>query len=233
MAEGAAFELPLFSASLASNTGRTAMSGEHPSASGWQRRDFIGGAALLALAVGVPVAAIRLSDLDADEAPSERQRALLREVSQLVIPRTNTPGAGDVGAGDFVLLALAHGLEKSREPWAGEGQSTFRRTDGSLRMADWLEHELNRRVGGDFLSRDAAVRSATLAGLDAEAFAERAKASPWKVIKGLVLTGYYTSEAGGSRELRYELVPGHYDAKVPLKPGDAAFSSDWAAVDFG
>jgi hypothetical protein len=193
----------------------------------------MGGAALLALALGVPVAAIRLSELDADEAPSERQRALLREVSQLVIPRTNTPGAGDVGAGDFVLLALAHGLEKSRESWAGERQSTFLRADGSLRMADWLEHELNHRVGGDFLRRDGAARAKALAALDVEAFAESAAPSPWKVIKGLVLTGYYTSEAGGSQELRYELVPGRYDAKLPLKPGDAAFSSDWAAVDFG
>ncbi len=193
----------------------------------------MGGAALLALALGVPVAAIRLSEFDADEAPSERQRALLREVSQLVIPRTKTPGAGDVGAGDFVLLALAHGLEKSREPWAGEGQSTFLRVDGSLRMADWLEHELNQRVGGDFLRRDGAARAKALAALDVEAFAESAAPSPWKVITGLVLTGYYTSEAGGSQELRYELVPGHYEAKVQLKPGDAAFSSDWAAVDFG
>lgn len=187
---------------------------------------------MLALALGVPAATIRLSDLDAGEAPSDRQRALLREVSQLVIPRTATPGAGDVGTGDFVLLALAHGLEKSREPWT-DGLVEFRRTDGSLRMADWLEHELDRRASGDFLARDAATRVATLAALDAEAFADGAAPSPWKTIKGLVLTGYYTSEIGGSRELRYELVPGRYDAKLPLKPGDAAFSSDWSAVDFG
>ena len=82
---------------------------------GWKRREFLGAAALLAAVVGVPAATVKLSALDEDEAPSDRQRALLREVSQLVLPRTSTPGAGEVGTGDFVALALAHGLEGSRK----------------------------------------------------------------------------------------------------------------------
>jgi len=52
-------------------------------------------------------------------------------------------------------------------------------------------------------------------------------------VKGLILTGYYTSEVGGARELRYELVPGRYDPKVPITPETRAWSSDWTAVDFG
>ncbi len=205
--------------------------------SGWSRRKFIGAAALLAAAIGVPLAAIRLSDYAEDEAPDERQRELFGAVSELVIPRTTTPGARDVGVGDFVLLALAHGLERSRAPWPMNGGmpglQDHLRPDGSLRMAPWLQEELDRRANGDFLGRAPAARRAALAALDAEAFAHGAAQSPWKTIKGLILTGYYTSEAGGARELRYELVPGRYDPDVPLKPGDAAFSSDWAAVDFG
>lgn len=203
----------------------------------WKRRDFIGAASLLALALGVPVATISVSHLDPAEAPDARQITLFRDVAELVIPRSETPGAGDVGAGEFVLLALAHGLEKSREPWPQEGMAaglaSFVRADGSLRMADWLQQALDRRANGDFLRRDVTERTRILTAHDAEAFAEGAPPSPWKVIKGLVLTGYYTSEAGGSHELRYELVPGRYDPKLPLRPGDAAFSSDWSAVDFG
>jgi len=203
---------------------------------GWNRRDFMGGAALLALALGMPVAAVKLSDLPADEAPTAQQRLLLKEVSQLVIPRTGTAGAGEVGAGDFVILALVHGLEGSRAVLplgTSGGLVAFRRADGSLDHVRWLESELNHRVGGDWLSAPHSERAASLAALDAEAYAEGRKEHPWRTVKGLILTGYYTSEVGGSQELRFELVPGRYDPQVPVTPDTRAYSSDWTAVDFG
>ena len=206
---------------------------------GWNRRDFIGAAALLALALGLPIAAIELSDLDADDAPSERQRLLLREVSQLVLPRTGTSGAGEVGVGDFVILALAHGLEGSRTPGASAGMpqlARHARPDGSLRYVDWLESELDHRGNGDFLRLSETARSAALAAIDAEAYRSGPPPehpSPWQKIKALILTGYYTTEIGGAQELRYELVPGRWDPDLPLRPGDRAWSSDWTAVDFG
>lgn len=206
-----------------------------PATTGWNRRDFLGGAALLALALGLPVAAVRLTDLPDDEAPSERQRQLMGRVAQLVIPRTDTPGAGDVGTGDFVLLALAHGLSGSADPVSSgslPGLVRHLRRDGSLRHADWLAAELDHRAGGDFLGVPA--RQATLLGaLDAEAYAQGQDNHPWRTLKTLILTGYYTSEAGGSQELRYELVPGRWDPDLPATPQTRAFSSDWTAVDFG
>ena len=204
-------------------------------ATGWDRRDFLGGAALLALALGLPVAAVRLSDLPEDEAPSDRQRQLMGRVAQLVIPRTDTPGGGDVGAGDFVLLALAHRLSGSGDPVSSgslPGLTRHLRTDGSLRHADWLEAELDRRAGGDFL-RVPSRQVHLLGAVDAEAYAEGQDHHPWRTIKTFVLTGYYTSKAGGSQELRYELVPGRWDPDLPATPQTRAFSSDWTAVDFG
>lgn len=205
-------------------------------AGGWNRRKFLGGAALLALVVGLPLAAIELDVFGGDAAPSERQRLLLRTVSQLVIPRTDTPGAGDVAVGDFVLLALAHGLEKSRLPLADDAEpelQKFRRGDGSLDHAGWLEAALDARAGGDFLGRAPSAQVQALAALDAAAFAEGVKFHPWRTVKALVLTGYYTSEAGAAQELQFELVPGRYDPDLAVTPQTRAFSSDWTAVDFG
>ncbi|MDF8333797.1 gluconate 2-dehydrogenase subunit 3 family protein [Novosphingobium cyanobacteriorum] len=203
---------------------------------GWNRRDFLGGAALLALALGVPVGALSLTSLPADEAPTDRQRLLARHVSQLVIPRTETPGAGDVGTGDFLILALVHGLEGTRAPVVAAAMpalGAFQRGDGSLRHLAWLEHELDRRANGDFLARSSAQGTTLLAALDAEAYAEGAPSHPWKPIKALILTGYYTSEVGGSQELRYEIVPGRFDPDLPATAQTRAWSSDWTAVDFG
>ena len=204
--------------------------------SGWNRREFAAAAATLAVIVGVPVGVIKLSNLSADEAPTDRQRVLMSHVSQLVLPRTQTPGAGEAGVGDFVILALAHGLDGSRGADVGAALpnvTRYRRADGSLRMLQWLENQLDERGRGAFLARSSAERLKALTKLDAEAFAEGVEGHPWKTIKGLILTGYYTSEIGGSKELQYELVPGRYDPDLPQKPGDRAWSSDWTAVDFG
>lgn len=203
---------------------------------GWDRRKFLGGAALLALAIGLPLAAVKLLDLPEGEAPTERQRLMMREVSQLVIPRTGSAGAGEVGAGDFAILALAHGLDKSRTallPGAAAELRAHRRADGSLDHVRWLEQTLDRSAGRDWLKAPAPKQIAALGTLDTDAFAEGVKDHPWRTIKGLILTGYYTSEVGGAQELRFELVPGRYDPDLPVKPETRAYSSDWTAVDFG
>ncbi len=176
------------------------------------RRDVLRGAALLTLVLGVPAHALVANPTGV----SGHQMALLRQVCKLVIPRTDTPGAGDVGVSEFVVLALDHGL-------LGDGQADH---------LVWLEHVL----GANFATIGAAQQVDRLGAIDRAAFPAGpppATPSPWRRIKGLILTGYYTSEAGASRELQYELVPGRFDPDLPLHPGDRAWSSDWTAVDFG
>lgn len=190
------------------------------------RRAFLAGATIFALVTGLPVRAIEAVDL-----PSPELAHLLNTISQLVIPRSDTPGAGEVGVGAFLSLALAHGLEGTRDRVRNPAPDWPLRADGSLRHDLWLAQDLQRRGGQDFLVLSPTAQAETLAALDREAF--RAGSSPWLPIKALILTGYYTSEAGGSQELQYSAVPGRWDADIPLKPGDRAWSSDWTAVEFG
>lgn len=197
---------------------------------GWSRRSFLGAAALVALQAAAPGGAAVLGKLDPQDAPSPRRRKFMRAVADHVIPATDTPGAGAVGAGDFVLVALAHGLEGTRKPPAAEPSfAPFLREDGSLDHAAWLE----ARLGPNWLTLPATRRHEALAALDAAAFKNDPAAAPWRAVKGLILTGYYTSEIGGSKELNYELVPSRFDPKVPVTPATRAYSSDWTAVDFG
>ncbi|GEN98598.1 hypothetical protein NSE01_04310 [Novosphingobium sediminis] len=201
---------------------------------GWSRRSFLGAAALVAIHAAAPSGAEVLRRLDSDEEPPPHCRMLMRQVADLVIPDTDTPGAGAIGVGDFVLVGLAHGLEGTRLPPKAElaaapSFAPYMRKDGSLDHAGWLEAKL----GQDWLSQSPARREEILVALDAAAFKGDPTAAPWRAIKALILTGYYTSEVGGSQELNYELVPGRFDPKVPVKPDTRAYSSDWTAVDFG
>ncbi|WP_062783802.1 gluconate 2-dehydrogenase subunit 3 family protein [Novosphingobium capsulatum] len=203
----------------------------HPADTGWQRRDFLAGLALLGLAVGPAAAAVAASA--PQDANIVRYQGLMRDVAQIVIPRTDTAGAGDVGAGAFVLLGLAHGLGGAHQPVTTSGLEGFSSADGRFDHARWLALELDRRAGGDFAHAGLPARQAAVAGLDRDAFADAPMAQPWRTIKNLVLTGYYTSEIGGSKELNYELVPGRWDPDVPVTPTTRAYSSDWTAIDFG
>lgn len=199
---------------------------------GWNRREFVGAAGLLAIALGLP-GCVTATTLEAAEAPTDRQLAMLREVAQIVIPATDTPGAGDAGVGAFLAMALAHGMEGSRAPLPPAAQAfasaRFLRADGSLRYVDWLDGQL----GTDFLTLDPAAQVDRVRALDAAGYAADAGAHPWRKVKGLILLGYYTSEIGGAQELQYAPLPGRFDPAVPVRPGERAYSNEWTGVDFG
>lgn len=144
-----------------------------------------------------------------------------------MIPATDTPSATQVRVPEFVLLAVAHRL-------AGAQPGAVPR----------LGVELDRRAGRAFLALNTRRRHAVLEELDAEAYsplgrglAVDAPARPglasgrdladWRALKKLILIGYYTSEPGATRELRYEFVPGRYDADVPYVRGTRALMNDW------
>jgi hypothetical protein len=156
---------------------------------------------------------------------------LLARLSDLVIPATDTPGAVAVGVPAFAELALRHGLEETApESAASRGGANDR---GGLVLLDEVARDLNRLAQGFFLNLTPDRQHGVLEAYDAAAFAGDRRDHPWKKIKGLILTGYYTSEAGASRELQYELVPGRWAPNLPLPVNNRSWSSDWTAVDFG
>jgi hypothetical protein len=44
------------------------------------------------------------------------------------------------------------------------------------------------------------------------------------MMKQLTLLGYFTSEPGATKALRYVAVPGRFDACIPYKKGDKAWA---------
>lgn len=45
----------------------------------------------------------------------------------------------------------------------------------------------------------------------------------FKTIKDLTISGYFSSEIGATKALRYEQIPGRYDGDLPYKKGDKAW----------
>lgn len=186
-----------------------------------KRRALLAGAGALAAAAALWKLLPRDgSGTTAPAAAAAPADPFLERLCDLVIPDTDTPGARAAGVPAFIALALAHGLA---------GASPADRTA--------LKERLDKEAGGEFLALDAQRQQAVLAPLDAASFSRDPSASAagepaWARIKQLIVMGYYTSEAGASRELRYQLVPGRWDPDVPLKPGDRESSTNWVGQTF-
>lgn len=151
--------------------------------------------------------------------------ALLDEIGDTIIPATDVPGAKAVGIGAFVAMMV-------RDCYGAANQATFK---AGLRK---IETAHAARFGGNFLTGSAADRTALLNDLDREQkvfTAERRRtAAPlaagaeeefhyFRMMKELTILGYFSSEIGCTKALRFMEVPGRFDGAAPYKKGDRAW----------
>jgi hypothetical protein len=144
--------------------------------------------------------------------------ALLDEIAETILPETSTPGAKAAKTGAFMALMVS-------DVYTPENQSIFR--DG-LRTVD---EACRSAHGTPFISATPAQRLAVLQALDREQKAAMdARVSNdeprhyFRLMKELALLGYFTSEIGCTRALRYVESPGRFDPCAPHKPGDRAWA---------
>jgi hypothetical protein len=132
---------------------------------------------------------------------SSERYAQLEQVADVIIPATDTPGAIAAGVPAFLRELLTE--------WASE--KTLAEVVGVLES---IEREAWSRFGAAFVELPAQRRTEVVRVVDEESIARRDAA--YSRFKYLVLVGYYQSEIGATRELRYELVPGAWRSCLPL-----------------
>lgn len=132
---------------------------------------------------------------------SAEQFALLEQISETMIPATDTPGAIGAGVPGFIREMLAQ--------WG----SAATRTE-IAKVLEAIEQQAWSRFGMAFLEMPPERRLALVTDFDAARIG--AHDGPYRKFKWLVLIGYYHSEVGATRELRFELVPGAWRACLPL-----------------
>lgn len=150
------------------------------------------------------------------------QAALVTEIAEIMIPRTDTPGAKDVGIPAFIDKML-------KDTYPKDDQQRF-----VAGLADF-EAQAKREHGRAFLELEPAQRMALVKQVhDPAAKAERESALPLDernrpfilMAKELTLLGYFTSEPGATQVLQYRPVPGAYQACIPL--AQAGNGKTWA-----
>jgi gluconate 2-dehydrogenase gamma chain len=172
-----------------------------------RRRMMEGLGALIGLAALPPEA------LAATKRKSRPSTALLTAVADTLIPRTDTPGAVQVGV-PAKFDALMH-------DWA----SPAHRAEHLAALAA-IDDAAKTKAGRPFALLALAARKSMLAAYDAENFATNAT---YARLKALLVSLYYMTEPGATKELRYEHAPGAWVASIPLTPQTRA----WAGANVG
>ncbi len=154
--------------------------------------------------------------------------ALLDEIGDTIIPATDVPGAKAVGIGGFIAMMV-------RDCYQPRDQAAFKEGLRNLEARFSAVHRKSFRAG------DAKDRTAFLNTLDAEQ-KEFTKAhrieqhtdgsetpeAPWhyfRMMKDLTILGYFSSEIGATKALRFIEIPGRFDGAAPYHKGEHAWFS--------
>lgn len=178
------------------------------------RRALLAGAVFLLGGAAALTRFARRPDAAAADGPalSAEQFSLLEQVSETMVPATDTGGAIAAGVPAFI-----------REMVAQWGSRSTRAE--IIRVLEAIEQHAWRKFGMSFLEMPAERRLVVLQEFDAARIA--AHDAAYRKFKWLVLIGYYHSEIGATHELSFELVPGAWRACLPLTEVGRASAFYW------
>lgn len=134
---------------------------------------------------------------------------MISEMAEIIIPKTDTPGAKDVGVPAFIDLMLKDCYKK-------EDQDRF------VKGATDFDADAKAIYGDSFLYCDADQQKELVLKYHSEAIAAMKSETPPKdrpfilMVKELTMLGFFTSEVGATQVLQYQAVPGSYKGCVPL-----------------
>ncbi len=175
------------------------------------RRNFISG---LALSFGSALTPLGALAFEAAMSPSkekngiknsstfsEHQLETLKQIVDIIIPTTDTPGAAGAGVHHFVDYMMSNFVSKEQQTLFVKGLT-----------------QLDSNADG-FLKLSANERLSLLEKLDKNRFNDKF----YLELKQLTVIGYYTSEIGAAQELNFSAVPGPYK-EMPLSELGKAWS---------
>lgn len=148
---------------------------------------------------------------------TEDEKKMISRISDVIIPRTDTPGAVDAGIPAFIVMMM-------QECYPNEDQKQFHA--GLAAFDQWCKD----KYGNTFLTLSPEKQETAVADMDkivlGKKNAQKNKdLSFYRKLKELTLLGFFTSEPGATETLRYVQIPGRYDGCVPYEQGDKAWAT--------
>lgn len=160
----------------------------------------------------------RPASKDVESLFEEDQIDYLGDISETILPKTSTPGAKEAGVGAFIPVMV-------RDCYTEADQKVF------LEGLGKLEDASKAKYSKKFQELSKEERTSLLTEIDKEAREYNTNKKDddpnhyFSMIKQLTLLGFFTSELGATKALRYVKIPGRYDGNFPYKKGDKAWAT--------
>lgn len=173
---------------------------------------------------------------------TSRQIHLLDEIAETIIPATDTPGAKAAQVGKFVEVmvrdcytaaqqaAFLQGLAAFPQQCAGAMGSDFLRLSRKQRHSYLVQLEKDAKEFNRVQQEQDQLRKAQMESENKDNSFQMQKSFEtlplhfYTMVKQLTLLGFFTSETGMTKTLRYVPIPGRYDGDVPYKKGERAWA---------
>jgi hypothetical protein len=144
---------------------------------------------------------------------TDADRQLLDLIGETIIPATDIPGVKGMNIGAFLTMMVNDCYsEKQHQEFAA----------GLVK----INAASTAKYGGPFAALTPAQRTDLLNAIDAEQKQRKDGGDHYfRMMKELVVLGYFSSEIGATQAVKYIEVPGAYHGDVPYKKGDRAWFS--------
>lgn len=133
---------------------------------------------------------------------SPAQIAIINAVGDTIIPRTDTPGASDVGITDWIDVLVA-------EYYNDDEKTTF------LAGLDAIDAAAKASAGSSLVELSADARGTVIASIESATDRRSEPARTYWRLKGLVIHGYFTSQRVQTEVLKTEIMPGRFVGDAP------------------
>jgi len=147
---------------------------------------------------------------------TDDEKKMLNRMTDVIIPRTDTPGAVDAGVPEFIVVMM-------QDCYPDKDQAAFHKGLAAF------DKQCSKKYGNGFLALSPEKQETAVSELDKQVLGDKNKDSGdlafYRRLKELTLLGFFTSEPGATKTLRYVQVPGRYDGDVPYHKGDKAWAT--------
>lgn len=150
------------------------------------------------------------------------KKDLVAELSEIIIPETDTPGAKSANVADYIIKVLINCMDIKKQNKFCSGLELVE----SHSMRNYGKSFLNcsdqeKQTVFEYIANHSGFSYRILNRINKKIFGE----SFYITLKDLTIEGYCMSKPGATQGLAYDYIPGNFEACIKLKPNQKSWAT--------